>query len=146
MSNVKPIPEGANTITPYLIVEGADGLIEFTKRVFDAVEIARMLRPDGKIAHAEVRIGNSNLMLSEVTAQHGVTPAMLYVYVPDVDATYRKALDAGATSVGEPKNQFYGDRSAGVKDVYGNYWGIGTHVEDVTLEEMERRMKAMPAH
>lgn len=137
---VRPIPEGYHTITPYLVVEGADALIGFLREAFGGEELHRMERPEGGILHAEVRIGDSRVMLADATAEWPVQPSLLHLYVEDVDATFARALQAGATSVMEPANQFYGDRHGGVKDGAGNQWWISTHVEDVPPEEMERRM------
>ena len=139
---VKPIPEGYHSVTPYLVVEGVAALIDFMKQAFGAREIERMGRPDGTIQHAEVQIGDSMIMMGEATAPREPMPTMLYLYVNDTDATYQRALKAGATSVQEPANQFYGDRNAGVKDRSGNFWYIGTHVEDVSPEEISRRASA----
>jgi PhnB protein len=138
---VKPIPDGWHTITPYIVVEGAAKFIEFLTQAFDAKVKERMVRPDGKVAHAEVWVGDSILMLGETTAEAKLQSAGIYLYVPDVDATYRRALQAGATSVAEPADQFYGDRNARVRDAWGNFWGIATHVEDVPPEEMKRRVE-----
>jgi PhnB protein len=139
---VKPIPEGYNAVIPYLIVNGAAGLIDFTKKVFDAKEGGRMAGPDGKIGHAEVRIGDSLIMLSDASEQYPASKAILHVYVTDADAVYQKAVQAGGKVVREIANQFYGDRSGGVEDRWGNQWWISSHIEDVAPEEMERRMKA----
>jgi PhnB protein len=139
---VKPIPEGYHTVTPYLIVEGAQKLIDFLKQGFDAAERFSMPGPDGKIGHAEVQIGNSVVMLADASPRWKSTKTMLYLYVEDVDAVYKKAVAAGGKAVMEPANQFYGDRSAGVEDAFGNYWGIATHVEDVPMDELERRAEA----
>jgi PhnB protein len=139
---VKPIPEGYNTVTPYLIVEGAQKLIDFLKQGFDAAERFSMPGPLGKIGHAEVQIGNSVVMLADASPRWKSTKTMLYLYVEDVDAVYKKAVAAGGKSVMEPANQFYGDRSAGVEDAFGNHWGIATHVEDVPPDELERRAEA----
>jgi len=136
---VKPIPAGYHTVTPYLTVEGAGRLIEFLKQAFGASEIACMKRPDGRIAHAELRIGDSVVMIGEARGDWGPRPSTMYVYVEDCDAFYKRAIAAGATSLTEPANQFYGDRHGGVKDPAGNYWWIATHVEDVPPEEMKRR-------
>jgi uncharacterized glyoxalase superfamily protein PhnB len=137
---VKPIPDGYHTVTPYLAVPGAAKLIEFVQQTFDAVQVQEcMKRPDGTVMHAEVKIGDSMVMIGEPTGQWPAMPAALYVYVPDTDAIYRRALKAGATSIMEPADQFYGDRNAGVKDPCGNVWWIGTHMEDVSPAEMERR-------
>jgi uncharacterized glyoxalase superfamily protein PhnB len=140
---VKAIPEGYHSVTPYLIAQGSSKILDFVKETFDAQEIMRMPGPNGTIAHAEFKIGDSFLMISDGGEMFPPMPCSLYVYVEDVDATYNRALKAGATSVKEPANQFYGDRSASVKDFAGNIWGIGTHIEDVSPEEIERRVKAM---
>ena len=139
---VKPIPEGYHTVTPYLAVEGAAKIIEFTKQAFGAQERHRMAAPDGSIMHAEVKIGDSHVMLGEARGPVKAMPSMLYLYVPDVDAVYQRAIGAGAKSEQEPADQFYGDRTASVKDFAGNIWGIGKHIEDVDPEEMDRRAKA----
>jgi len=136
-----PIPEGYSTVTPYLCVVEAAKLIEFLKQAFAAEVIVRMDGPDGSVMHAEVKIGDSIVMMGQVPAERA-TRAMLHLYVTDADATYKKALAAGATSVREMADQFYGDRSGGVRDAFGNDWHIATHVEDVSPEEMKRRMAA----
>lgn len=136
---VKPIPDGYHTITPYVVVEGAAKFIEFLTQAFGAKVEVRMDLPGGKVAHAEVRLGDSMLMLGDASAQNPAQSAGIYLYVPDVDATHRRAVQAGATSLAEPANQFYGDRSSRVRDAWDNLWGIATHVEDVPGEEMERR-------
>lgn len=136
---VQAIPNGYHTITPYLVVQGADKLIDFVKQAFAAQEIERMVRPDGRIGHAEVKIGDSIVMMSEAGGEWKPTPGALYLYVPDADATYHRALQAGATSTMEPRDQFYGDRSAGVIDPTGTQWWIATHKEDLTPEELARR-------
>jgi uncharacterized glyoxalase superfamily protein PhnB len=139
---VNPIPEDYHSVTPYLKVRDASGLIDFLRQAFDAEERDRMERPDGKIMHAEVRIGDSVVMLGDVAEGEAPMPTTLNLYVEDVDATYRRALAAGATSVREPADQFYGDRSGGVQDPFGNQWWISTHVEDVSPEEVRRRAEA----
>ncbi len=139
---VKPIPDGYHTVTPYLAVEGADKLLEFVKQAFDAVAHECMRRPDGTIHHAEVKIGDSPVMLAEASGPWKPRPSTLYLYVNDTDATYHRAIEAGATSLMEPADQFYGDRNAGVQDPVGNFWWIATHVEDVSPEEMQRRAEA----
>lgn len=141
---VRPIPEGYHTVTPYLVVRGAAKTIEFAKNAFGAELVFEpMQRPDGTILHAEVKIGDSRVMLSDATEQHAAMPAMLYVYVPDVDAVYRKAVAAGGTSLNEPSDQFFGDRTGGVKDPAGNHWEIGTRKEDLTPQEIKKRAEAM---
>ena len=139
MANVKPIPEGYHTVVPYVVAADAEALLEFLKTGLNAKEIEVMRYPDGRVWHGDVVIGDSHVMLSQATEQHPAMPATLYLYVPDTDAAYRAALAAGGTSVMEPATQFYGDRNAGVKDSNGNMWYFGTHVEDVSPEEMRRR-------
>jgi PhnB protein len=141
-----PIPEGYHTVTPYLTVSDVAKLMDFIAKAFGGTERGKMAGPNGRIAHAEMLIGNSIVMMGEPQKPEDVRRTMLYLYVPDVDSVYKHALASGAVSVREPKNQFYGDRNASVKDPTGNEWYIGTHVEDVSMEEMERRMKAQPAN
>jgi len=139
---VKPIPDGYHSITPYLVVQGAGKLIDFLKQAFAAQERERLTRPDGTIGHAEVKIGDSIVMLSEACGEWKPRPSAMYLYVNDTDAAYKRALQAGATSTMEPTDQFYGDRSAGVKDLAGNQWWIATHKEDLSPEELAKRAKA----
>jgi len=141
-SKVKPIPEGYHSLTPIVSVDGASSLIDFLRQVFDAEEEERFTGSDGRISHAEVRIGDSIIMINDATSEFPAVPAMINVYTEDVDAAYKRALGEGATPLREPSNQFYGDRTGGVKDQYGNQWWIATHVEDVPQEELEKRMKA----
>jgi len=130
---VKAMREGFHTITPYLIVQEAGNLIEFVKQAFGATELFRDTGSAGGI-HAEVRIGDSMLMIGGDGAWHGEpSPAALYLYMEDVDSVYQRALQAGATSITEPADQPYGDRTAGVKDAFGNVWYIATHKEDISL-------------
>jgi PhnB protein len=136
---VKPVPEGYHTITPYMVANDAQKLIDFATRAFDAKLVEEMRRPDGGIMHAELQIGDSRIMLGQANEQHTAMPCGIYLYVPDTDATYTKALAAGAVSAMEPANQFYGDRNAGVRDENGNVWWIGTHVEDVPPDELKKR-------
>jgi PhnB protein len=141
---VKPIPEGYHSVTPYLVARGADKTIEFLKEAFGAeVVFDPLKRPDGTILHAEVKIGDSRVMLSEGTEQHKPMPTMLYLYVPDVDASYRQALAAGGTKMKDPTDEFFGDRTAGVKDPSGNHWEIATHKEDVSPQELKKRVETM---
>jgi len=140
--SVKPIPEGAHTVTPYLVVEGIPKLLDFLKQAFGAQERFRMARPDGGVMHADVKIGDSTIMMGEAMGEWKPKPCSLYLYVEDVDAVYQRAIDAGGTKVREPSNQFYGDRTGGVIDPCGNYWGTATHVEDVSHEEMTKRFAA----
>ncbi len=139
---VQPIPDGFHTVTPYLIVEGASKLLDFVKSAFGAEEISRHDGPEGKIMHAQFKIGDSIIMASDAREDYPPMPAMMYLYVTDCDATYRQAIAAGATSLMEPTDQFYGDRHGGVLDPVGNQWWISTHVEDVTPEEIQRRQGA----
>lgn len=139
---VKPIPDGYHTLTPYVVVEGAAKFIDFLKAAFDAQVQVRMDMPNGKVAHAEVRVGDSLLMLGDANPQAPAQSVGAYLYVPDVDATHRRAVQAGAKSVVEPLTQFYGDRNSRVIDAWGNTWGIATHVEDVPPEELKRRAEA----
>lgn len=138
---VKPIPDGYRTVTPYLVVQEAATLIEFLKQAFEAREIRRTLHPEGSIMNAEVRIGDSVVMVSEARGEFKPMPSSIYLYVENTDATYKRALQSGGTSMMEPEDEFYGDRNAGVKDPTGNHWWIATHQEDVSPEEMEKRMR-----
>jgi PhnB protein len=138
----KPIPDGFHTVTPYLVVEGVDNLIDFLKRAFSATEIFRHRGPNGKTGHAEVRIGDSVVMLGEASERAKATQSMLYLYVNEIDTTFKQAIQAGGKSIVEPMDMFYGDRSGGLSDAFGNQWWIATHIEDVSEEEMGRRMKA----
>jgi uncharacterized glyoxalase superfamily protein PhnB len=137
---VTPIPDGYQSVIPYVIATDAEKLLQFMKAAFGAREKGVMRDPGGTITHGEVFIRDSCVMFSQASERHPAMPCTIYVYVPDTDATYRAAVAAGGTSVMEPANQFYGDRNAGVKDSNGNFWWIGTHVEDVAPEELERRM------
>jgi uncharacterized glyoxalase superfamily protein PhnB len=122
-----------------MIVEGASKLIDFLKQAFEATEMKRINNPDNSIGHAAIRIGDSVLMMSDARDEWKPMSSAIYLYVNDTDATYKRALQAGATSVMEPADQFYGDRNAGVKDPVGNYWWIATHKEDLSSEEMGKR-------
>jgi PhnB protein len=127
-------------VTPYLVVEGANKLIDFMKHAFDAKETERMSMPDGSIGHAEVRIGDSIIMMGDAREDMWkAMPTSIYLYVEDCDAVYKRALEAGATTLMEPKDQFYGDRSGGVRDPVGNHWFIATHKEDLTKQELDKR-------
>jgi len=140
----KPIPEGYHTLTPYLVVRGADKTIEFLKKAFGAqLSFDPMPRPDGKIMHADLKIGDSHVMISESTDQHPAMPCMVHVYLPDVDTVYKRAVASGGKSTLEPVDQFYGDRCAGVTDPSGNHWYIATHKEDVGMAELKKRAEEM---
>ena len=146
-----PIPEGYHTVTPYLAVEDAAKAIDFYKRAFGATEHVKMDGPGGTIAHAELQIGDSMIMLSDPFPQSNIRPpserggatSSILMYVEDVDAAFKRAVDAGASSTSEPENQFWGDRWGTVTDPFGHLWQIATHVEDVPPEEMEKRVAAM---
>jgi PhnB protein len=147
---VNPIPEGYPRVIPYLSVDGAADAIAFYVSVLGATERMRMLGRDDKIGHAELEIGDSVVMLADASPQGGPSPRQIggspvtvMVYVPDVDATYAAAIEAGAESFMKPENQFYGDRAAAFTDPFGHRWHIASHVEDVSPEEMGRRMKQM---
>jgi PhnB protein len=143
---VKPIPDGFHAVTPYLFVDGAAELLNFLKAAFDAVEEARVRRADGSIAHALVRIGGSPIMMADPTGPAGGFGSMrssIYLYVNDCDTVYRRAIEAGGTSVMEVMNiPASGERYGGVKDPAGNVWWIATHIEDVSLDECVRRVEA----
>ena len=149
----KPIPEGHHSVTPYLAVEDAAKAIEYYKKAFGANERMRMETPDGKIGHAELEIGDSLVMLSDPFPQSTVRPpkelggtsAGVFLYVEDVDAVVRQAVEAGATITMEVADQFWGDRFGSIKDPFGHSWSLATHVEDVPPEEMAERAKAAMA-
>jgi PhnB protein len=148
---VHHIPDGYHAVTPYLVVDGAAQAIDFYKEAFGATEVMRMPAPGGKIGHAEIRIGNSHVMLADEHPEQGHrgpksvggTPVGLLVYVADVDAVFKKAISLGATETRPVENQFYGDRMGSLTDPFGHNWMISTHFEDVSPDEMERRMAAM---
>jgi PhnB protein len=147
---VKPIPEGYHSVTPYLIVHGGADAIEFYKKAFGAVELFRMPSPDGRIGHAEIKVGDSPIMLADEFAEMGYkspqslggSPVSLMIYVDDVDTVFSQAVDAGATVKEALQDKFYGDRIGTVIDPFGHRWHLATHKEDVSVEEMERRAKA----
>jgi PhnB protein len=149
MSTVDPIPDGFPRVTPYLHVDGASAAIDFYTDVLGATERTRMPgdTPD-KIGHAELQLGDSVIMLADEFPDIGAlgpktvggTPVTLHVYVEDVDAVFAKAIEAGARTLEDPTDQFYGDRSAQFEDPFGHRWNIATHVEDVPPDELERRL------
>jgi PhnB protein len=154
MPAVKPIPNGYNSVTPYLIIDNgrASEALEFYARAFNAKEIMRMPRPDGGgIMHAEIRLGDSVIMLADESPKmeafgpnhYGGSPISLHVYIPDVDATTKQAASAGATVIRPVADQFYGDRTSGLRDPFGHRWYLATHVRDVSMEEMQQQMNAM---
>lgn len=139
--SVKAIPEGYSNVIPYLVTKHADKVIEFAQKTFGAkLDEAHKLE-DGTIMHATIHIRDSAIMLSEGSERHPATTGMLYIYVDNVDEVYKKGLESGGESVREPKDEFYGDRSCGLKDAGGNQWWIASHVEDVSPEEMEKRQQ-----
>jgi PhnB protein len=147
----KPIPDGYHSVTPYLIIDGAAAAIDFYKQAFGAVELFRMDGPDGRIGHAEIKIGDSPVMLADEHPEMGyrsptslgATPVGLMIYVEDCDAVYNQALAAGAKSFRPLADQFYGDRSGTVTDPFGHQWTVATHREDVSTEGLDRRMREM---
>ena len=149
MGNAKPIPEGYHTATPYLIIKDAARAIEFYKKAFGATEMMRFAQPDGKIGHAEIKIGDSHIMLADEFPEMGArspqslggSPVSILLYVPDVDARFRQALAAGAKEMRPVKDQFYGDRSGTLTDPFGHVWTLATHKEDVSPEEVNRRFE-----
>jgi len=128
-TNVKAVPEGHHTVTPYLVVSGVAKLIEFVKQAFGAKEVFLSKRADGSVQHAEVKIGDSIVMMGESAEKQ--FPGMLHLYLEDVDAVYQRAMGAGAKSLREPADQPFGDRMGGVEDEFGNQWWIATHTKDV---------------
>jgi uncharacterized glyoxalase superfamily protein PhnB len=137
MTNISPIPQGFHSVTPYIIASDASKLIDFLKQAFDAKEIDRF-ETENSIMHAIVQIGDSKIMISDSNENMKPMPCFLYLYVENVDETYKNALLAGATSMREPTDEFYGDRGAGVLDSTGNNWYIATHKKDVSREELKR--------
>jgi uncharacterized glyoxalase superfamily protein PhnB len=144
-SKVDYKPKQYRAVTPYLTVADAQKTIDFATQVLGAELVFKMNGPDGSIAHAELKIDDSVIMVGQAGGQWKPTPASLYVYVPDVDATYKKAVQTGAKSEREPADQFYGDRVANVVDDNGTRWSFGTHIEDVSTDELNKRMAAMKA-
>jgi PhnB protein len=148
---VKPIPDGYHSATPYLIVRDGAKALDFYKQVFKAVEMHRFSGPDGKVGHAEIRIGDSVIMLADEHPQMGYvspqslggSPVAIMLYVEDCDLVFNRALLAGATVKDSIKDKFYGDRSGSIADPFGHTWHIATHKEDVSPEEIDRRLKAM---
>jgi len=149
--NVKPVPEGYQSVTPYLLINGAAKAIDFYKQVFGATELMRFDAPGGKIGHAELMIGDSRLMLADEYPEmgfkgpqsYGGSGVLIHLYVTAVDAVVAKATAAGARIVKPVQDQFYGDRTGTFEDPFGHLWGIATHIEDVSMEEMKRRVAAM---
>ena len=150
----KHIPKGHHSMTPYLVIRDAAKAIDFYKKAFGAVEKFRMASPDGKIGHAEIQIGDSMIMISDENPQWGTkspqtlggTPVGIFLYVPDVDATFKQAISAGAKEVMAVTDQFWGDRYGKVADPFGHAWNLATHKEDLTPAEIEERAKKAFAH
>jgi len=150
--SVKHIPEGYHSVTPYLIVRGGAAAIEFYKKAFGAVELFRFPTPDGKIGHAEIKIGDSPIMLADEYPPMGYnspqtvggSPVSLMIYVEDVDTVFNRAVEVGATVKEAVADKFYGDRNGTVVDPFGHIWHIATHKEDLSMEEMEQRAKSAP--
>ena len=148
---VKPIPDGYAAVTPYLVIDGASAAIEYYKKVFGATERMRMDAPGGKVGHAELVIGGSTIMLADEFPQMGFrgpkafggSAVSLMLYVPNVDEVFKRATDAGAKQLKPLADQFYGDRMGTIEDPFGHVWTIGTHIEDVSPEEMRRRSEKM---
>jgi PhnB protein len=153
MSKVSYIPNDYNSVTPYLIVRDAAKAIEYYKKVFGATETVRMNGPDGKVGHAELKIGNSRIMLADENpgmgpghtsaATVGGSPVSLYIYLPDVDSVVKAVAAEGGKILKPVQDQFYGDRNGFIQDPFGHLWGIATHVEEVSPQEMKERMKKM---
>jgi PhnB protein len=149
MANVKPIPDGYHSVTPYLIIKGAADAIEFYKKAFGATELFRMDH-QGKVGHAEIKIGDSPIMLADEYPEMGYkspktlggTPVSIMIYVEDVDTVYNQAIKSGGVEQKPLQDQFYGDRSGTLTDPFGHVWTVATHKEDVTPEEIDKRMAA----
>lgn len=140
---VNPIPEGFHTITPYFIVNDGVKFIDFVKKAFSAAENHRSTTPDGRIMHAQLKIGDSFIMMGQSTGEWRSMTCTMYMYVQDIDSVYNNALKAGGKTLREPTNEFYGDRVCGIEDPFGNQWWIATHVEDVSPEEIRKREEEM---
>jgi uncharacterized glyoxalase superfamily protein PhnB len=140
----KSVPDGFHTVTPYLVVDDAKAVITFMQQAFLGEFVLRPTRrPDGKLMHATLRIGDARVMIGNASERAKAMPAMLYVYVPNVDEVYAAAIKAGGTEIMAPSDMFYGDRSGGVTDPGGNQWYIGTHIEDVSDAELQKRANEM---
>jgi PhnB protein len=151
MSSVKPIPSGHHTVTPYLAIKNAAKALEFYKKAFAATGIYKLMLPDGRLGHAEIRLGDSVIMLADEFPEYGGkspetlggSPVSIHLYVEDADAFFNKALAAGAKERKPVMDQFYGDRSGELEDPFGHLWWVATHKEDVAPEELQKRVQAM---
>jgi PhnB protein len=149
--NVKPIPEGHRTVTPYLAIKNAAGALDFYERAFGATVRYKLSMPDGRVGHAEIELGDSVIMLADEFPEYGGkspealggSPVSIHLYVPDVDAFFKRTLAAGARERKRVEDQFYGDRSGQLEDPFGHLWWMATHKEDVAPEEMQKRVRAM---
>jgi len=150
-NSVKPIPDGHRTVAPYLAIKNAAAALEFYKQGFGAIETYKLIVPDGRVGHAEIRLGDSLIMLSDEFPEFGGkapealggSPVSIHLYVEDVDAFVKRAVAAGARELKPVANQFYGDRSGQLQDPFGHLWWVATHKEDVASDEMQRRVRAL---
>ena len=150
-SKVKPIPDGHRTVAPYLAIKNAGGALEFYRNAFGAIETYKLVVPDGRVGHAEIRLGDSLIMLSDEFPEFGGkapealggSPVSIHLYVDDVDAFFKRALAAGARERKPVEDQFYGDRSGQLEDPFGHLWWVATHKEDVAPAEMQQRVRAL---
>ncbi|MFB3818904.1 MAG: VOC family protein [Candidatus Methylomirabilales bacterium] len=153
MSSAKPVPAGHRTVTPYLTVKNGAKALEFYKKAFGATETFKLMMPDGRLGHGEIRLGDSLIMLSDEFPEHGGasperlggSPVSIHLYVEDVDAFFNRALAAGAKQRKPVMDQFYGDRSGQLEDPFGHLWWVATHKEDVPMEELQKRLQGMLA-
>ena len=151
MSSVKPIPAGHHTVTPYLSIKNGAQALEFYKKAFGAKEAYKLMLPDGRLGHAEIQVGDSVIMLADEFPEHGGkspqtlggSPVSIHLYVENVDSFFQKAVAAGAKARKPVSDQFYGDRSGQLEDPYGHLWWVATHKEDVSPDEMQKRVQAM---
>ena len=151
MNRVKPVPEGMHSVTPHLVCAGAAGAIEFYKKAFGAVEVTRLPGPQGKLMHAMIRIGDSAVMLVDENPEWGMlgpkslkgSPVTIHLYVEDADAFAARAVKAGARITMPIEDAFWGDRYGKLVDPFGHHWSVGTHVRDVSMEEMQQAMRQM---
>jgi len=136
---VKPIPEKYHSVTPYILVPDVSKLIEFIEKAFGGIVIEKITAPEGLIMHAEIKVGNSIIMMGHASGKSKITKSIFYIYTEDTDTVYMRAIASGASSLMEPADQYYGDRNAAVYDMFGNQWWIAAHFEDVSNEELIKR-------